>query len=902
MADPSVDSTPPRLQHVGNQFTAAQTPGFEVLRRELRETMLNKLLCLPYDAWMQAFLPPQENDADVDDNAFEGLFDGVPLGESEPKMYDPFVKAVNGAGILADFVLAKTSVKPALDDKDGLKVDGGMYPKDCPAVTDERTDWASVEVFIECKPNHNYDPYDDSTKTGFPFAEDRRNALGQISTYASRVFEYQQLTHHFGVVLLGTWARLGRWDRSGVVFSSVFDYKQEPAKLVRFFYRVAHASAEARGHDPTATRVVKGSEDYKILQGWAAKAQAYAEDPSLAQKDYVGKQFVDSLNKARAWWRLRVADDKHGVKDFLVGKPTFAAPGVVGRGTRGYIALSISDPGTPFVYLKDCWRVVHDRSELEGDILSNLNAKGVQNIPTALYHADVADQRTVSQDFCTCAKSGCAAEVVVETGVQPTHGGNDIQNTDDNHGESVDGSSADRGTEPKEQGVDGAGQRVTAGAKDQQKPKKEVCRLKTHRHYRLVVREVGLPLKEFPCGRVLVWCIRDAIIAHQDAYEKAKIMHRDISVGNILIIPPTGKDGKTTYQGVLADWELSKRLDDYEKDARHPDRTGTWQFMSVNIQDNPETQVEIADELESFLHVMIYCAIRYLPHTCENVGDFMYRYFDDGLRRGEAEYTCGASKRLVMKTGELTTLTDEQIIFLRRPRDSNAGPPTAKDQHPINRLLTQLLKYFSARYVLAKRHALNSEPDVFDMYLDEDELEGEFGGSQSQVSEPPTRLLEARYKLMQTHPRILKMLSMASERVASVWPGPEDRLPDQLQPTYKPDMLEKTRDKRAAPDDTPEEQPASKRQRSAAMDVAYSSSPPSSSPTAPLPLRTQDALFALNGVTSPRWSAYVIKLLASGSQDGIFGRSLLPPPPSILIAPSVTRCIAPILSLRNVVI
>ncbi|OSD00241.1 hypothetical protein PYCCODRAFT_1393870 [Trametes coccinea BRFM310] len=770
--------------------------------------MLNKLLCLPYDAWMQAFLPPQENDADVDDNAFEGLFDGVLLGESEPKMYDPFVKAVNGAGILADFVLAKTSVKPALDDKDGLKVDGGMYPKDCPAVTDERTDWASVEVFIECKPNHNYDPYDDSTKTGFPFAEDRRNALGQISTYASRVFEYQQLTHHFGVVLLGTWARLGRWDRSGVVFSSVFDYKQEPAKLARFFYRVAHASAETRGHDPTATRVVKGSEEYKILQGWAAKAKAYAEDPFLAQKDYVGKQFVDSLNKARAWWRLRVTDDKHGVKDFLVGNPTFAAPGVVGRGTRGYIALSISDPDMPFVYLKDCWRVVHDRSELEGDILSNLNSHGVKNVPTALYHGDVADQRTVSQDVCTCAKSGCAAEVVVETTVPPTEGGNDMHNADGN-GESVDGSSADRGTEPKEQGVDDAGQRVTAGAKDQQKPKKEVCRLKTHRHYRLVVREVGLPLKEFPCGRILVWCIRDAIIAHQDAHNKAKMMHHDISAGNILIIPSTDNDGETTYQGLLADWELSKRLDDYKKDARHPDRTGTWQFMSVNIQDHPETQVEIADELESFLHVMIYCAIRYLPHTCENVGDFIHHFFDDGVCVEEAEYTCGALKRMVMDSGVLKTLSNRPIIFLRRPRNPLSPPPTVADEHPINSLFKFLLPYFRARYMLAADSEHTDEPSEFAAF---------FAGRRAAIARPSFSVpqlsqddLKALAESIKTHSAIIGDLDMASEEMKARWPGSEDRLPDQLKADYKPNKVAKTREKRTAPDGESADQPSSKR-------------------------------------------------------------------------------------------
>ncbi|KAI9062391.1 hypothetical protein FKP32DRAFT_1677338 [Trametes sanguinea] len=769
--------------------------------------MVHKLLCLPYQEWMDAFLPAQANDAEIDDKKFADMFNNVPLGGTEDKMYDPFVKAVNGAGILDGFMVAKTYARPDPTDKDKLKVDGGMYPKDCPAAVEHRTDWAAVEVFIECKLNDSCDPYDENTASGFPYANPQRDALGQISTYASHVFEYQHLTHHFGVVLLGTCARLGRWDRSGVVFSSKFDYKKEPAKLARFFWRVAHATPEARGHDPTATRVIEGSEDHRLLQEWAAKAEVYAQNPALSKDDYVEKQFVDSLNGNRPWWRLKVTDSKHGTKEFLVGKPTFAAPGVVGRGTRGYIALCISDPGTPFVYLKDCWRVVHERSELEGDILSYLNAKGVTNIPTALYHGDVEGQRTASQEFCKCAKSGCKAEVV-EKRADPTMEADKVVQDVDGAEIAASGTSGDRSAQNNGR-AEGAGQSSKAAANGAKPTKKEVCRLKTHRHYRLVVKEVGLPLKEFPCGRILVWSIRDAVIAHQDAYEKARIMHRDISVGNILIIPPTSKNGKTTYQGLLADWELSKRLDDYENDARHPDRTGTWQFMSVYIQDHPEAQIEIADELESFLHVMIYCAIRYLPHTCTNVGDFMYQFFDDGIRRGDADYTCGASKRLIMQTGQLTTLWNENIIFLRRRRDPEAESHTEEDMHPINELFTALLHYFMARYLLAARAALRASVSRFAAYLNANGTDGK-SGVQLQSPEP-RNTLEERYKCIQTHSHLITMLAMASEQEASEWPGPEDRLPDQVQPEYKPNREVKTREKRTAPQDEPEEQPASKR-------------------------------------------------------------------------------------------
>ncbi|OSD00245.1 hypothetical protein PYCCODRAFT_1371632 [Trametes coccinea BRFM310] len=716
--------------------------------------MSHKLLGLPYDEWIDAFLPM--DDSEVDYMQYNRLFDGVVVDGQESEMYEPLVNALNGTNILGNFVLAETYARYDKSDKDKKKADGGMYPKGSSAIEQKRTDWATVEVFIECKTNDSGDPYDENTLSGIPYAETRRDALGQITTYASTVFEYQHLTHHFGVVVLGSQARLGRWDHSGIVFSYKFDYKEEPAKLARFFWRVAHATPEARGHDPTATRILPGSADYKTLEAWKAK--------ELEDDDYVARRFIKSLTEHRPWWRLTVADSKHGKKDFLVGQPTFAASGVVGRCTRGYIALSVSGGhgDSPFVYLKDCWRVVHERSELEGDILSYLNGKGVANIPTALYHGDVEDHRTISQDFCKCAKAGSLR-----------------------------------------------------------------CRMKAHRHYRLVVKEVGLPLQEFPCGRILVWAILFLIClaAHQDAYEKAKVMHRDISVGNILILPPNAENKQSTYRGLLADWELSKPLDHYMSDARHPDRTGTWQFMSVHIQDRPAAQVEIADELESFLHVMIYCAIRYLPHTCADVGEFMYQFFDDGIRRGEAEYKCGALKRLVIKSGELTTLTDEPITFLRRPRAPDPKPRSPlerplmvpkKDVHPINSvIMTPLLQCITARYRLLYPQRSNDEDSEF-----EEPLATCNGFDDNEPSHGNEDRLRAQNELMsqskkiKTHNYMIRLLSTASDANAHLWPGPEDRLPDQLDPTFHPNKPKKMREQRAAPAAKPGPQPASKRSRS----------------------------------------------------------------------------------------
>jgi RIO-like serine/threonine protein kinase len=53
-------------------------------------------------------------------------------------------------------------------------------------------------------------------------------------------------------------------------------------------------------------------------------------------------------------------------------------------------------------------------------------------------------------------------------------------------------------------------------------------------------------------------------LAHKHAYEDVGVLHRDISVGNILI---------TTAGGLLIDWDLCKHVRDLATAARQSERT-----------------------------------------------------------------------------------------------------------------------------------------------------------------------------------------------------------------------------------------------------------------------------------------------------------------------------------------
>ncbi|KAH9960891.1 hypothetical protein BC827DRAFT_1376549 [Russula dissimulans] len=127
-------------------------------------------------------------------------------------------------------------------------------------------------------------------------------------------------------------------------------------------------------------------------------------------------------------------------------------------------------------------------------------------------------------------------------------------------------------------------------------------------HYRLVLKTLGRPLNTFRSTRQLCEAIRDAIEAHTAAYEKAQILHRDVSAGNILI----ADDGS----GMLIDWDLSKKvIKDVDEKARSHSRTGTWQFISISRLCDPSIRPhEVSDDLESFFWVLLYEVVK-----CRNV-------------------------------------------------------------------------------------------------------------------------------------------------------------------------------------------------------------------------------------------------------------------------------------------
>ncbi|KAM5538359.1 hypothetical protein V8D89_007961 [Ganoderma adspersum] len=823
---PSLKASPNKRNHTSTHYSAIAQLLAEEQRNGHRLNMDGKIVVIDYDTMMHDHVPSPKHDPG--DAHFQSSFKFKSKATSETKPPN-FAKAINNSWLKdTNFKVVITSATPDPSDPSKQRLDLAVYTLDLAPGDDDPANWSAVELSIEVKfEDVPDDPFDDDTDGFQPNSSERKKNLGQVLSYSSLVFDRQQRTHHFTIVILGQSARIIRWDRSGALVTKKFNYVQNPWMLGRFLWRFAHMTAVQRGHDPTATRVLTTSEDYRLMRQRADVPQKNAQ--GLVVNEHARILFRTSVSNSSAqWWRLRV-DDSTGPRYFLVGEPHFQAAGLAGRATRGYVAVDLADPQGPLVFLKDAWRVAHEGIKREGHILNYLNEKKVERVPTLVCHGDVK----VRKREMVVEEAG--VEVDEEVDGELVEDEEEDAGTDSGDEQAANGNHAPRGT--IQQTV--SQKYWTARTPGAQSP------MKTHRHYRIVVKEVGLPMSYFKNAKELLYLVARAVSAHDQAY-KAGILHRDISAGNVLIqVKEIVKNGKVvrTRDALLTDWELSKHLDQSEQDPRQPDRTGTWQFMSANSLGNPWRVILVEDEMESFFHLLLFYAIRYLPHNCQDVGVFLDQYFD-GYTRLAGQYLCGPAKLGAMTSGRIALAdpkkpghltfylpaesSDDPVASSSRALSTSAaaasenatspaaGPSSLSKEifpkpHPINAVFSRMLKWLHAHYALtnekenptagpnaAPAPEVEVEPEerteeemwFVDSYgMDEEEEEDEEEALDVDELSPERRAaLKKRAAKLKDHKYVINALGRVQFRPNKFGPWPEfDKVPDQLRSDFRPD-------------------------------------------------------------------------------------------------------------------
>ena len=118
--------------------------------------------------------------------------------------------------------------------------------------------------------------------------------------------------------------------------------------------------------------------------------------------------------------------------------------------------------------------------------------------------------------------------------------------------------------------------------------------------------------------------------------------------------------------------------------------------MSVHALNDPHRRIIIQDELESFFHVLLHYAIRFLPHTLNDnqVGQFLYDYFDDYKSGPNGGYLCGSVKGVAMRHGVINLsnyngATDPNYTTLKflwpAPKPSPSAEPQERSPSPAPR-------------------------------------------------------------------------------------------------------------------------------------------------------------------------------------------------------------------------
>ncbi|EPS95080.1 hypothetical protein FOMPIDRAFT_1133186, partial [Fomitopsis schrenkii] len=306
---------------------------------------------------------------------------------------------------------------------------------------------------------------------------------------------------------------------------------------------------------------------YRVIWRYAAMTRVQrGHDPSavLATKDEIEemrafqcKPHESRLARARdnaldkpGWPVYKVTMSRAAAANeiyFVVGRCYFASNCATGRCTKGYIAYDVC--GRRLVFLKDCWRsyVDDESTPSEGFMLDYLRRKNVPNVPTPLAYEDVG----IHEGACQETYTQHLLATHEETGRRPI----------------------------------------------------------VQRHYRLVVREIGRPLEDHRTPKELAGGIYDAIQAHKHACAQ-ELLHRDVSPRNILLFTYIDAAGREHTIGMLIDWDLAEFFKLLDR-ATQPTRAGTWQFMSARLLLNPGKKHEVADDIESFVHVFRWMCLRF---------------------------------------------------------------------------------------------------------------------------------------------------------------------------------------------------------------------------------------------------------------------------------------------------
>ncbi|KAL0579595.1 hypothetical protein V5O48_002433 [Marasmius crinis-equi] len=332
------------------------------------------------------------------------------------------------------------------------------------------------------------------------------------------------------------------------------DVNKDPEPLIKFVLAISFASDEEMGYDPTVQRVVMKKEvvyDYQVT-GSYGEVFWYRTKKCLCNY-----QSLRISSRAIRVWEVDVLDsDKEPVYD---------------------------DKNEPLTaVLKDYW-IPLDATQ-ESVTQEKIKKAYQENKPKRSPEINPSDYlMTILHDIIVqVAGRDDTSQLYLRNGIPSDYKDFRLVQTDLPPQRTK--SSNMNGTNSKLRNGTGGGH-VEGGreARKFDQPRRGRRRVyEPRKHCRLVFKEIGVRLDEIYNQKVLLECLMDATRVLQIFYE-AKWVHRDVSVGNLLMCP-SSKD-KRGFVCKITDLEYARPFrDEKVPGTEHDHKTGTPAYMAVEVQ------------------------------------------------------------------------------------------------------------------------------------------------------------------------------------------------------------------------------------------------------------------------------------------------------------------------------
>jgi hypothetical protein len=305
------------------------------------------------------------------------------------------VRACNELGLTLEFVNTSAhSDSGCVLSGVGLKPDVCVYAKN--SGRQRHADFSKMEISIEFKRETIQDAFVDppsaSNRNRHSFERDSdqgKDTRGQLIAYASAQMETQFRTFCFTVELCGSMARLIRWDHSGAVVTSAFDYGMNPDLLAQFFWRYSHMDSASRGYDLSVVDANEADAQRACTKlGVPISTRIFnVHVPNDALEFNGDPNLVNGYKERRG----------SPIPNYFAAAPTYRGRCLGGRFTRTF---PIYDKTTNrILLLKDTWRVNRDDFEKEGQVYAALKAASVPYVAELIQAGDVLAHKTDTQNL-----------------------------------------------------------------------------------------------------------------------------------------------------------------------------------------------------------------------------------------------------------------------------------------------------------------------------------------------------------------------------------------------------------------------------------------------------------------------------------------------------------------------